>query len=172
MPTASAIVELLDLQPHPEGGFFREIYRSSQPVFPGSALRDGQAGPLGDRRCALTSIYFLLEAGDFSAFHRVTSDEVWHLVAGGPLDLHVLDECGLHRRDQLSLIWEAGWGPQAVVRGGEWQAARPAAEAPWALCTCLVAPGFEFADFTMPTRAELLSLFPHQGPLIQELTRR
>jgi predicted cupin superfamily sugar epimerase len=133
--------------------------------------------PAAARRSALTSIYFLLQEGDFSAFHRVASDEVWHLIAGGPLELHRITADGQHALDLLAATEDLafhparGWNPQAVVPAGQLQAARPAPGAHYALCTCLVAPGFDFADFAMPSRQELLTLHPHLAAIITQLTR-
>jgi predicted cupin superfamily sugar epimerase len=165
--TAGEIIERLGLVPHPEGGHYREIYRSDREVRGYS----GEGAALGPVRSALTSIYFLLEAGDFSAFHRVAGDEVWQLIDGGPLELHRITAGGEYVVDRLSVDWADGWGPQAVVRGGELQAARPAAGTDYALCTCLVAPGFDFADFGMPRRGELLEAWPQYREAVLALTR-
>lgn len=158
---AEEIRRLLRLQPHPEGGAFRETLRSPM------AVSHPQAGA----RAASTAIYFLLRAGEFSAFHRVRSDESWHLYEGGPLELHLIDPDGRHERRLLGTDLAAGQEPQAVVPAGWWQAARPAEGAELALCGCVVAPGFEFADFEMPTRGELLARFPGLEEWILLFTR-
>jgi predicted cupin superfamily sugar epimerase len=156
--TAAAVVAELGLAPHPEGGFFREVFRSEAVV----------AGPGGAPRAASTAILFLLPGGDFSAWHRVASDEVWHHYAGGPLELHTLDDAG-HRQVRLGAVSE-GHTPVAVVPAGRWQAARPAGAA-WVLCGCTVAPGFDFADFELPDRASLAARFPGNAAIIESLTR-
>lgn len=145
------IVELLDLAPHPEGGFYRETFRAR-----GS-------------RAASTAIYFLLPAGTFSAFHRIRSDEVWHYYDGDPLELHVIDE-GRHERVVLGRDLARGERPQHVVPGGAWQAAMPIG-ARWTLCGCTVAPGFEFAEFEMPAQRELLGLLPGHEDLARRFSR-
>ncbi len=134
-PRAAELAGLLDLQPHPEGGHFREVFRSLNVVRPA----DGR----GDRS-ALTAIYFLLSAGEFSRWHRLASDEVWHHYEGEPLELFVLDG-GLERCERRLL--GAGRGPVAAVPSGCWQAARPAGA--YALAGCSVGPGFDFADFRL-----------------------
>jgi predicted cupin superfamily sugar epimerase len=119
--------EELQLEPHPEGGFYRQIYKSPQRVMRG-----------GDSRAALTIIHFLLRAGEISRWHRVTSDEVWTHLQG--------DALRLFRVDGSSVVIDKS-APLHVVPAGEWQAAEPLGA--YALVACFVAPGFEFEDFTM-----------------------
>jgi predicted cupin superfamily sugar epimerase len=156
---ARAVVEALGLQPHPEGGFYRETFRASLAV----------TAPQG-ARAASTAIYFLLPAGSFSALHRVRSDEVWHHYDGDPLDLHLLTADASHSVVRLGRDLRRGEKPQAVVPAGVWQAAVPAGSR-FTLCGCTVAPGFDFADFEMPSRADLLGVFPALPELIARLTR-
>lgn len=127
--TAAAVVRLLGLAPHPEGGFYRETFRDPRMV---------------DRRAASTAIYFLLPAGQASAWHRVDAAEIWHYYAGAPLDLSIDDDGG-RRTCRLGVDLAAGERPQAVVPGGAWQSARSLGR--WTLVGCTVAPGFEFARF-------------------------
>ena len=136
-PRAAELIRELHLQPHPEGGFFRELYRSSLRVAPD----DGRAV-----RSAMTTIYFLLPRGAHSRWHRVESDEVWHLYEGGPLEL-ILAPPGLEevRRVVLGPAL-ASDGPVYTVPAGWWQAARPIGI--YALTGCTVAPGFDFVDFS------------------------
>ena len=163
--TVRKIVERFELEPHPEGGYFREIYRSQ--------LTLEHPGVDGARRCGSTLIYFLLAERDFSAFHRVrASDEVWHLYGGGPLELHTIDAAtARYSRRDLTHDLERD-EPVAVVPGGCWQAARLAPGAAFAFCGCTVAPGFDFADFEMPPAQELVAQFPAHERTIRELTRR
>jgi predicted cupin superfamily sugar epimerase len=126
--------------------------------------------PHGGPRAAHTAIYFLLPAGAFSALHRVASDEVWHHYDGDTVDLHLIDDAGLYTRVLLGRDYDAGARPQHVVPAGVWQAAVPRGDR-FALCGCTVAPGFDFADFVMPSRAELLALFPAHAELVTRLTR-
>jgi hypothetical protein len=160
-PDARALVERLGLVPRPEGGFYRETFRS--PL----VLADL---PHGAPRPASTAIYFLLPAGALAALHRVVSDEVWHHYAGDPLELHTLDAAGVHTVTRLGPDVEAGERPQHVVQAGLWQAAVPLGER-FALCSCTVAPGFDFADFELPPRDALLARFPAHRALVERLTR-
>ena len=161
------IVERFELVPHPEGGYFREVYRSRtllrHPGIPAGTAAERAAGTL---------IYFLLAGEDFSAFHRVRfSDEIWHLYDGGPLELHLINSGGqlVHRRLTSDVLQGE---PTAVVPAGTWQSARLAAGARFALGGCSVAPGFQFEDFEMPPAAELIARFPRHADNIRELTRR
>ncbi len=137
-PRARELVETLGLAPHPEGGFYREIFRSTERVMRASS---------GEDRSALTTIHFLLPGGSFSRWHRVLSDEAWHFAEGSPLELFVCDagETALRR----IVLGEAGAGarPAEIVPAGCAQAARPLGS--FTLVGCTVAPGFEFADFTL-----------------------
>ena len=136
-PRAAALVAQLGLAPHPEGGFYRELFRSAAEVTPA----DGRG-----TRAALTTIYYLLPAGAHSRWHRVGSDEVWHLYEGGPLEVLELASAGAPlRRTRLSPVSPAGAGPVHTVPAGVWQAARPLGD--FALAGCTVGPGFDFADF-------------------------
>jgi hypothetical protein len=160
------IVERFELVPHPEGGFFREVYRSplriTHPGVPQGSKPDRSAGTL---------IYFLLSGDDFSAFHRVRfSDEVWHLYAGGPLELFVIDSLGQLELRRLTTDVMQGQ-PTTLIPAGCWQSARLAAGARWALGGCSVAPGFDYEDFEMPPTAELLERFPAHEAAIRQLTR-
>ena len=160
MRPASALIEALGLAPHPEGGFFRELYRD-----PATAPHPAS----GEPRSCVTCIYFLLERGTFSALHRVAQTEIWHHLDGGPLEIATLSDAGAAARVTLGKHIEAAEVLQYVVPAGVWQAAAPTAD--WALVGCTVAPGFDFADFEMPGRAELLALFPREAALIEQFTR-
>jgi predicted cupin superfamily sugar epimerase len=162
-PAARELIDTLGLLPHPEGGYFRETFRS-----PLSLRGLPWAGPDGERS-ASTAIYFLLPAGVFSAFHRVTADEVWHHYDGDPVLLHTLDASG-HEVVRLGRDFAAGERPQHVVRGGVWQAAVVTGQR-YALCGCTVAPGFDFADFVMPSREALVQAYPEHAAIIASFTR-
>jgi predicted cupin superfamily sugar epimerase len=149
--TAEDIVHLLDLQPHPEGGHFRETFR------------DMAKG--GDGRAASTAIYFLLRAGEVSRWHRVDAPEVWHWYAGAPLLLTVADASG-RRETRLGTDLAAGERPQAVVPAHAWQQAQSLGA--WTLVGCTVAPGFDFAGFEMAPQG----FDPAQGGLGVGLMRR
>lgn len=155
---AAALIRRLGLAPHPEGGWFREIHRSRAIV----GTPPGYPGP----RCALTAIHFLLAEGEFSAFHLVRSEEAWVHLDGGPIELVTLGEEATAR--VLSSV-SVGGEPVAVVLPGVLQAARPLGA--WALAACFVAPGFDFADFEIPSRADLLARHPAHRALVERFTR-
>ena len=158
---ARDVIARLGLAPHPEGGFFRETFRAPATV----------QAPFGElTRSASTAIYFLLRAGDFSAFHVVRSDEVWHHYLGASLELHTIDTAGQHERIELGAGLMNGEQPQWVVPAGVFQAARVIGEG-FVLVGCTVAPGFDFADFKLPSRAELVARFPGLRDVIEPFTR-
>lgn len=136
MSRGAVLIDLLGLQPHPEGGHYRETFRSPM----------RQSGPRGER-AASTAIWFLLQAGQVSRWHRVEADECWHWYEGQPLAVLVCEQPGapvtIH---QLGPV-DAHSRPQHVVPAGWWQAAMPLGD--YALVGCTVAPGFDFADFTL-----------------------
>ncbi|MDF7798711.1 cupin domain-containing protein [Pontiellaceae bacterium B1224] len=140
----------LKLEPHPEGGWFRRVYESD--------LKQEDGRPL------LTSIYYLLEAPDFSALHRLKSDEQWHFYAGLPITIHEIDPDGKYHGTML------GSGTfQHTVRAGNLFGAT--VRKGYALVGCNVVPGFDFAEFELPSRFQLLETFPDQYELIKLLTR-
>lgn len=164
--SAEQVRTALGLQPHPEGGWFREVFRSdTRLAHPAS----------GEPRSAMTVIHFLLEAGDFSAWHRVQSDELWHHAGGDPLEIHLIRPDGDGDTDtqcvRLGTDLLAGESTHRVIPAGVWQAAVPADGSAWSLATCVVAPGFDFADFFMPSRNELHAMLPRHGRLIDRFTR-
>jgi predicted cupin superfamily sugar epimerase len=159
---AGDFVKALQLQAHPEGGYFAEHYRSplriELPDFVGS-------------RSAATSIYFLLEAGQFSALHRIKSDEIWHFYAGGSLEIIEIDLNGNLLSTRLGNNLQGGEHFSYTVKAGHWFGSRPAPGSEFALVGCTVAPGFDFADFEMPDQAWFLKEFPEHASLIREMTR-
>ena len=156
----------LGLSPHPEGGYYRATYKSDLTVAR-SALPSSFQGD----RSASTAIYFLLDEGNFSAFHRIASDEVWHFYAGSSLVVCVIDPNGNYSELHLGNGSDEGEVFQAVVKAGCWFASRVKDAAGFALVGCTVAPGFEFADFELAVRSELIRSFPAHQKLIEELTR-
>lgn len=157
--TANEIIQSLQLAPHPEGGWYKEVYRSTGtlPVF-------------GGERSYCTSIYYLLQAGDFSAFHRIKSDELWHFYAGGSLILHMLNKDG-YRNKQLGVDLRNGKAFQVLMPAGCWFAAEPAPGTDFTLSGCTVSPGFDFRDFEMANKKALLKEFPEKEELIMRLCR-
>ena len=154
----------LGLSPHPEGGYYRVTYKSDLTIVR-SALPSSYQGD----RSASTAIYFLLDEGNFSAFHRIASDEVWHFYAGSSLVVYVIDPEGNY--SELHLGSDEGEEFQAVVKAGCWFASRVRDAVGFALVGCTVAPGFDFADFELGVRSELIRAFPAHRKLIEELTR-
>ncbi len=137
MTTRPPLAEQLDLQPHPEGGWYRETFRSAVTFQP-----DGYAGP----RAAATGIYFLLQPGEFSAWHVVASDELWFLHSGS-LELRY-GGSGPEPAEGGETVVLTARNPQALVPAGVWQSAYPVGDEP-ALVSCVVSPGFDFADFRL-----------------------
>ncbi len=145
MPSADDWIRTLELEPHPEGGYFREIHRG-----------------------ACTSIYYLLKAGETSRLHRLPSDEVWHHHDGGTVIVHVLHRDGRYELMRVGVDTDAGCEPQAVVPGGAWFGAT--VEGDFALVGCTVAPPFQFSDLQLGRREVLLQRFPEHAALIGRLT--
>ena len=162
--TAQHYIEHLQLLPHPEGGYYKESYRSPGSI-PGSCL----PGFAGDRSFS-TAIYFLLEQGDFSAFHRIKSDECWHFYEGGTLLIHVLQNGG-YACNKLGKEISKGEVLQFVVPAGAWFASEPADGISFALVGCTVAPAFDFGDFEMAKKESLVQEFPEHTSLINRLCR-
>jgi predicted cupin superfamily sugar epimerase len=142
--SARDVIRLLDLEPHPEGGHFREMFRDVPPPYPPPLAGEGREG-VG--RAASTAIYFLLARGERSHWHRVDATEVWHFYAGAPLALEVASAPGRYQRVTLGNNLAAGERPQAIVPAHAWQAAQTLGD--WTLAGCTVAPGFEFAKFEL-----------------------
>ena len=133
---AAELVRTLALKPHPEGGWYREVYRSRMRV----------TAPSGDRS-ALTTIYYLLERHQKSRWHVVGADELWHFYYGAPLELFAYDPDSRVASRQVLDHPTAGREPVAIIPTGVWQAARCLGD--YTLVGCSVAPGFEFADFRL-----------------------
>jgi uncharacterized protein len=160
------LIEHLNLQPHPEGGYYKETYRSPG-IIPLQCLPPGFSGA----RHHSTAIYFLLRQGDFSAFHRIKSDEAWHFYDGGTLYIHVIDREGHYQCIRLGRKLEQGERYQFVVPAGAWFASEPAPHSPFVLVGCTVAPGFDFADFEMADARALARNFPQHHSLVGRLCR-
>lgn len=157
-------VRTLGLVPHPEGGCFRETWRAEE------ARAEALPGRFEGPRAFGTAILYLLRAGEFSCFHRLRGDEVWHLYDGGPLWLHVLVPGGEYVRHVLGRDGARGERPQHVVAHGRWFAAEPAPGTDFALTGCTVSPGFEYEDLEMAERAALRAAWPGHAALVDRLT--
>jgi uncharacterized protein len=168
-------IEKLQMQAHPEGGYYSETFRSADEV-----QTAGLPSRYRSSRSCSTAIYFLLERGQMSALHRLESDEVWHYYSGSALALHVIDPRGEARTCTLGPDADRGEVFQAVIPARHWFGAVPsggeglAADATedFTLLGCTVAPGFCFEDFELGDRATLVARFPRHRALIERLTRR
>lgn len=165
MKDASFYINHLALQPHPEGGFYKETYRS-EGFIPANALDKFD----GDRHYS-TAIYYLLKQGDFSAFHKIKSDECWHYYAGDTLLIHVLYNDGNYKCIKLGSAIDEDEVFQFVVPADTWFAAECSKESSFVLTGCTVAPGFDFADFEMADQQKLLTEFPQHKAIISRLCR-
>jgi predicted cupin superfamily sugar epimerase len=163
---ADYLIAHLQLQIHPEGGYFREIYRSSEKI-------DAAALPprFGDARNFSTAIYYLLKRGEHSFFHRIKSDEGWHFYAGETLLIHIIEPSGEYYSIKLGSNIYIGETFQFVVPAKAWFAAEPAPESEFSLCGCTVAPGFDFADFEIADKEKLSAAFPEHKEIIDRLSR-
>jgi predicted cupin superfamily sugar epimerase len=159
-------IDKLELIPHPEGGYYRKTYRAELAIAR-EALPSQFTGP----RLISTAIYFLLERENFSAFHRLRSDELWHFYAGTSLVVHVIEPDGGYSEISIGGNPDAGESLQAVVKAGCWFASRVRNPGSFALAGCTVSPGFDFEDFELAKRSELVALYPHHREIIEQLTR-
>ncbi len=151
------IVSALSMQPHPEGGYYSEVYRSPVEI-------------PGKERQLMTSIYFLLTSDNVSNFHRIKSDELWFHHAGSPITVHILNQDKGHIKINVGSDVLNGEHPQALVNGGEIFGSSVDIENSYALVSCVVAPGFDFQDFELFNRAELIEQFPNHEEIITRLT--
>lgn len=159
-------IEKLKLEPHPEGGYYRQTY-IAEVIIPQDALPPQFTGP----RSISTAIYFLLEGQNFSAFHRLRSDELWHFYAGEALIVHVIAGDGRYSEILLGSNPEKGEVLQAVVKAGCWFASRVRDGKSFALVGCTVSPGFNFEDFELAKREDLVQRCPQHQEVIERLTR-
>lgn len=160
------LIQNLELKPHPEGGYFKETYRSIATI--SNAHLTGKYD--GDRHYS-TAIYFLLTHDIFSAFHRIEQDELWFFHQGASIELHIISPEGEHSTHLIGNDLAAGESPQLTVPGKSWFAARVLSDKGHSLVSCTVAPGFDFRDFELPSRSALTSLFPQHSAIIEAFTR-
>lgn len=158
-------IKKLNLSKHPEGGYFREVYRSKEFINKKS---------LPERytsfRSFSTSIYFLLESHEFSAFHRIKSDEIWHFYNGSPLSLFIIEKSGVLKKIKLGRTPENNEVFHAVIGKGNWFAAKVNEPDSFSLIGCTVAPGFDFEDFELGKKNKLVELYPQHSDIIESLT--
>lgn len=160
------LVDLFNLLPHPEGGYYSETYRSKG-VLSQAAL---PAHYNGDRNFG-TAIYFLLTRGNFSAFHKIKQDETWHFYAGDALLVHMISPEGHYSVVKIGSAYSDGEVPQFTVPGGYWFASECAPESNYSFVGCTVYPGFDFDDFVLANSQQLAQLFPQHRTIIERLTR-
>lgn len=165
MSQAEKIIQQLKLTRHPEGGYFRETYRSQEKY---ESLNESKQK---NSRNYSTCIYFLLRSDDFSAFHKIKQDEIWHFYKGSPIRLHVLSPEGSLSEYIIGNNLTNGEHPQWVVPANHWFAAEVINTGDFSLVGCTVAPGFEFDDFELANKNELKRHFPKHSVLIDKLTR-
>lgn len=163
--TAQDIIHQFELTEHPEGGYYKETYRSKT-LIPNSILGTSFEGA----RNYATGIYFLLTSEKFSAFHKINQDEMWHFYGGNTLRLHLISPEGNYSFVNIGNDIAKREAPQFVVPAGYWFAGEVLQKNAYAFTGCTVAPGFDFRDFVLPERAELVALFPQHEAIITRLT--
>lgn len=154
---AARLIKKLGLEKHPEGGYFRQTHKSDTMV-----NVEDYDGP----RNISTAIYYLLTGSEFSAFHRLRSDEVWHHYAGGTLALYAIDKDG-----ELSKIKIGKDAPQSVIKAGTWFAAAPESKKLYCLVGCTMSPGFDYRDWELGRRDELVKTYPQHKKIIERYTK-
>ena len=165
-PNGCNFIEKLQLEKHPEGGYFKEIYCAEE-MIKSSHLPSRFNGD----RCFSTSIYYLLENDDCSLFHRIKSDEIWHFYSGSSLIIYVIN-MGVLEEVRLGKNFEKGEVFQAVITRECWFAAKVIEKNSFSLVGCTVAPGFDFTDFEIAKRAVLLKEYPDLKDVILEMTKK
>jgi predicted cupin superfamily sugar epimerase len=158
-------IEKLGMLSHPEGGYFKESYRSDELV-----LTDHLPGRFNGDRNFSTSIYYLLEEDQYSKLHRIKSDEMWHFYDGSGLDIYEIDKDGELMIHKLGLDIENGESPQVLIKAGNWFGAKVNNQDSFCLAGCTVSPGFDFNDFEMAEREALIILFPKHREIIEQFT--
>ena len=166
MGEAENIAKKLNMQPHPEGGYFKETYRSSGEITPENLGCD-----FTENRNFSTCIYFLLTSDTFSAFHKIKQDEIWHFYKGSPVKLHVISAEGVYSCMIIGNDLERNETPQFVVKAKDWFAAEVINKDSYSLLGCTVSPGFDFKDFELAERNSLIGEFPEYKSIIEKLTR-
>lgn len=166
MSITNYLIQKYNLEPHPEGGWYKQTYRSSE-----QTTADALPNRFGASRAFSTAIYFLLEKGNFSAFHRIKSDECWHFYAGDPLLIYIIEQNGDLKIISLGSDFEKGQSFQYVVPANCWFASRPAPNSEYCFVGCTVSPGFEFEDLELANAAELSAIYPKHKKIIEQLCR-
>lgn len=165
MNTADTYIKKLNLVKHPEGGYFREVYRS--PIIIDAKVLDSE---LAGTRNISTSIYFLLDGNDVSNFHKIKSDEIWHHYEGASVKIYVIDHSGLLKEFLVGKNIEDGESLQLTIPAGCWFCAEILNKSSFALVGCTVSPGFDFNDFELADYVNLSNQFPGYRELIRRFT--
>lgn len=165
---ASFWIQHLKLSKHIEGGRFSEVYKSALKL---STAQLPPNFPTNANRHACTHIYFLLERNQFSALHRIKSDELWHFYAGDSLVIYEIEKSGKLNKHVLGNDLEKGQQLFTYVKAGSWFGASLPKESEYSLVGCTVSPGFDYADFEMAERENMQNEFPQHSELIKALTR-
>ena len=165
MKDAEYWIEKLKLLPHPEGGFYKETYRSDEII-----NRNHLPQRFNGHRNISTSIFYLIQNGQFSKLHRIKSDEMWHFYDGCGLIIYSIDKNGKLTENKLGINTEEGECPQVLIKAGDWFGAKVSKQDSYCLSGCTVSPGFHFEDFEMGNREELINLFPEHKSIINDLT--
>ncbi|MBL7746395.1 MAG: cupin domain-containing protein [Chitinophagaceae bacterium] len=166
MDTPQQLITQYSLQPHPEGGWYTQTYKSAEQV-----AADALPKRFSGSRPLSTAIYFLLEEGNFSAFHRIKSDECWHFYTGDPLLVYEIQADVAMKITTLGNDSRKGQLFQYVVPANSWFASRPAPGSTFSFVGCTVAPGFDFEDFELAEADILSGLYPQHENIIRQLCR-
>jgi len=162
---AKEYIKKLQLKPHPEGGYYKELYRAGELILP-----DHLPTRFKSSRTFSTSIYFLLEGKQISTFHRLKADELWHFYDGSTLIIYIIDESGELRKLKLGSNVEDGEMFQVQIKNNNWFGAELLDKSSYALIGCTVSPGFEFEDFELGDKIELSKKYPEHKNIILKLT--
>jgi len=158
-------IEKLSLSPHPEGGYFNETFAASDIINTDNLQRDYK----GSRK-AYTAIYFLLKSGQISRLHRLKSDELWNYHSGSSVTIYLIDPDGKYREEKLGPNPDNGESFQIIIKAGCWFGATVDKSDTYSLIGCFVSPGFEYIDFELAEREELIKKYPEHNSIIQKLT--
>ena len=162
---AKEYIKKLQLKPHPEGGYYKELYRAGELILP-----DHLPTRFKSSRTFSTSIYFLLEGKQISTIHRLKADELWHFYDGSTLIIYIIDESGELRKLKLGSNVEDGEMFQVQIKNNNWFGAELLDKSSYALIGCTVSPGFEFEDFELGDKIELSKKYPEHKNIILKLT--
>ncbi len=165
MQTADHFIKNLNLKVHPEGGYYNEVF-SSEGKIKIESLPEG----FSNARKYYTSIYFLLKSGEVSHLHRIKSDEIWNFHCGSALTIHIIDKNGEYSTKKLGLNIKNNEQPQQIVVAGCWFGVSVNNNNSFSLVSCFVSPGFDFEDFELANRTDLMKTNPELADIINDFT--